>query len=158
VRFRARGLFLNGVAILIAVSQLKPHVSPGAGLFGNGIGEPGRLVAMLALAGFMLGFPALARRAPAWLPLAKVPPVLAAFAGGIAGYYLLNWSLPVVDLGPTIGAVQVGFSSPLFALNDSRFWDGIRHSGWQIVSTSLVLAIVATLDTLLALRSAQECG
>ena len=48
------------------------------------------------------------------------------------------------------------FSAPLLGLSSIEAWKHIELVGWQILPMSFILAIVATMDTLLAFRTAQN--
>lgn len=149
--------FLNGVAVLVALSQLKPHfqINPTTSHLAL-LEQPLMFVLLIGNAALMLGFPAAARRLPASWSLAKVPPVIVAFAGGIIGFYLLMAINPRLDLGSTVGDVRMTFLSPISDLSSFEAWRHVIQIGWPIVSTSAVLAIIATLDSLLAFRAAQN--
>jgi MFS superfamily sulfate permease-like transporter len=149
--------FLNGVAVLVALSQLKPYFLPNAGTSNLMlIDRPLMFLLLLGVAALMLFFPTLAKKLPSSLLLAKVPAVLAGFSGGIAVFYLAKGLVPDLDLGPTIGNVQVTFVSPLTDLSSVEAWQRIARLGWDIIPISVILAIVATMDSLLAFRSAQN--
>ena len=150
--------FLNGVAVLVA----GPSSSPFSGstrprrILAVSIGQPPMFVVLLGTAALMLGFPGAARRLPAAWSLDKLPPVIVAFAGGIVGFYLLKAIDTRLNLGPTVGDVQMTFVSPVAGLISLAAWQRVVEIGWSIVSTSAVLAIIATLDSLLAIRAAQN--
>ncbi len=149
--------FLNGVAVLVALSQLKSYfridpVTSHLALFD----QPLMFMLLIATAALMLGFPAVARRLPASSPLGKVPPVVVAFAGGIVGYYLLRAIDTTLAIGPTIGDVRLTLLSPVANLGSAEAWQQVIRIGWLIASTSAVLAVIATLDSLLAFRAAQN--
>ena len=149
--------FLNGVSVLVALSQLKPYfqVDPTTSHLAV-LEQPLMFVLLIGTAALMLGYPAAARRLPASWSLAKVPPVVVAFAGGIAGFYLLRAIGPSLQLGPTVGDVRLTLLSPVANLNSFEAWQHVIQIGWTIVSTSAVLAVIATLDSLLAFRTAQN--
>jgi len=105
----------------------------------------------------MLCYPALTRRLPGAKRIAKIPPVLIGFVGGIAVYYVAKAFDPTIDLGSTLGTLQLRFTSPLITLRSVQAWD-IARTAWDIVPISVIVAIVATLDSLLAFRSAQNLG
>ena len=149
--------FLNGVAVLVAASQLKSffRIDPSTSSLAV-FGQPSMFVVLLGTAALMLGFPGAARRLPARWSLNKVPPVIVAFAGGIVGFYLLKAIDTRLNLGPTVGDVQMTFRSPVAGLSSLAAWQHVVEIGWSIVSTSAVLAIIATLDSLLAIRAAQN--
>ena len=149
--------FLNGVAILVAWSQLKPYfeIKPNTSHLAV-LEQPLMFVLLIGTAALMLGFPAAARRLPAALSLAKVPPIIVAFAGGIVAFYLLKAIDPSFDLGTTVGKLRMTFASPVTDLFSSARWQHVVQIGWPIVSAAAVLAIIATLDSLMAFRAAQN--
>ena len=149
--------FLNGVAILVAWSQLKPYfeIKPNTSHLAV-LEQPLMFVLLIGTAALMLGFPAAARRLPAALSLAKVPPIIVAFAGGIVAFYLLKAIDPSFDLGTTVGKLRMTFASPATDLFSSARWQHVVQIGWPIVSAAAVLAIIATLDSLMAFRAAQN--
>jgi len=147
--------FLNGVAVLVALSQLKPYflINPVTTNL-NLIDRPSMFVLMLGVAGLMLFFPTLAKKLPSAWPLGKVPALFVGFIGGIAAFYFMKGINSDLDLGPTIG--DVNFSSPLLGLSSVEAWKDITLVGWEILPISFILALVATMDTLLAYRVAQN--
>ncbi len=149
--------FLNGVAVLVALSQLKSYfqVNPTTSNLVV-FDRPLMFVLLIGITALMLGFPAAARRFPAKWSLTKVPPVIVAFAGGITGFYLLKGINLGFDLGPTVGVVRMTFLSPVTELRSFEAWRHVATIAWSIVPTSAVLAIIATLDSLLAFRAAQN--
>ncbi len=147
--------FLNGVAVLVALSQLKPYflinpVTTNLSL----IDRPLMFILMLGVASLMLFFPTLAKKLPSAWSLGKVPALLVGFVGGIAAFYLIKGLDRDLNLGPTIGTMN--FSSPLFGLSSIEAWKQVALVGWEILPISFILAIVATMDTLLAFRTAQN--
>jgi MFS superfamily sulfate permease-like transporter len=149
--------FLNGVAILVAWSQLEPYFKINAAMDHLVmLDQPLMLILLIGVAASMLGFPAVARRLPSSWPLAKVPPVVVAFAGGIAVFYLLKAIDAGVHLGSTLGELRLTFLSPVTNLTGFDEWRRVIQIAWPIVSTSAALAIIATLDSLLAFRAAQN--
>ncbi len=149
--------FLNGVAVLVALSQLKPYfqINPTTSHLAL-LEQPLMFVLLIGNAALMLGFPAATRQLPASWSLGKVPPVIVAFAGGIIGFYLLKSINPAFNLGSTVGDLRMTFLSPVTNLSSLEAWRHVIEIGWLIVSTSVVLAIIATLDSLLAFRAAQN--
>jgi len=147
--------FLNGVAVLVALSQLKPYfltnpVTTNLTL----IDQPLRFVLMFGVASLMLFFPRLVKKLPrSWL-LEKVPALFVSFVGGIAIFYLVKAVNSGLDLGPTVGTVH--FALPLLGLSRVELWKLMALVAWEILPVSFILAIIATMDTLLAFRTAQN--
>ena len=150
--------FLNGVAILIALSQVKPYFLLVPDTTKPMMADrPLMFLLVIGVATMMLLFPALAKRLPGSLSLSKFPPVLAAFSVGIAAFYLIKGVYPALDLGPTLGNLQLTIAAaPLADLGSADAWKSITQIGWIIISISAILATVATMDSLLAFRSAQN--
>ena len=147
--------FLNGVAVLVALSQLKPYfltnpVTTNLTL----IDQPLRFVLMFGVASLMLFFPRLVKKLPrSWL-LEQVPALFVSFVGGIAIFYLVKAVNSGLDLGPTVGTVH--FALPLLGLSRVELWKLMALVAWEILPVSFILAIIATMDTLLAFRTAQN--
>jgi MFS superfamily sulfate permease-like transporter len=149
--------FLNGISVLVVLSQLRSYfqikpTTSNLALFE----KPLMFTLFICTTALMLGFPVVARRLPASSPLTKVPPVIVAFAGGIVGFYLLKAISTGFNLGPTVGDVRMTFLSPVSNLSSFEAWRHVIEISWSIMSTSAVLAIIATLDSLLAFRAAQN--
>ena len=127
--------FLNGVAVLVALSQLKPYFLTNPVTTNlNLIDQPLMFIFMLGVAGLMLFFPTLARKLPSAWSLGKVPALLVGFVGGIAAFYFMMGLNSDLDLGPTIGSVN--FSSPLLGLSSLEALKDIALVGWEILPIS----------------------
>lgn len=147
--------FLNGIAVLVVVSQVKPYFLANAAIPNVGlINRPSMFLLMLGVAALMLFFPAVAKRAPSSWLLIKVPALLIAFIGGITAFYVIKAIDSDLDLGPTVG--EVTFSFPLTSLSNVETWRNIPRLAFDILPISMILAVVATLDSLLAFRTAQN--
>jgi len=147
--------FLNGVAVLIVLSQVKPYFSTNpvtADL--TLIDRPLMFILMIGIASLMLFFPALAKKVPDSWGLGKVPALVVAFVGGIAAFYFIKALDPGLDLGANVG--NLNFTLPLLDLGNIEVWKGIAPVAWEIVPVSFILAIVATMDSLLVFRTAQN--
>lgn len=99
--------FLNGVSVLVALSQLKSYfrLNPTTSHLVV-LEQPAMFALLIATAALMLGVPVVARRLPALSSLSKMPPVIVAFLGGIVGFYLLKSIDAELELGPTVGDLQ----------------------------------------------------
>lgn len=140
--------FILGVAILIVAAQV-PH------LLGIGRGAPGRTVwAALEAArpvtlAIGLGTAALtvvmARRWP------SLPAALVAVVAFTAVHHLLHLLLPALPLGPLLGMKAISLAPPatLLEAGSGRGLDLLAAHWPELVNTALVLAAVASLDTLL---------
>jgi SulP family sulfate permease len=149
--------FLGGVAVLVLVSQTRPylvfHADAARPLT---INRPWMLFLLLGVTATMWFYLDIVRRLPATI-LGKFPPVVVAFLGGTAFYYFLNAVMPALDVGPTLGNLNLIFVSPIFD-HGGRTWHDIASIAWEVVPISAILAIVATLDSLLTFRTAQNAG
>ncbi len=147
--------FVSGVAAFIALHQV-PALS---GL--KSLGE-------LARSGFNLPHPALTAFGLGILLLIlllrwvapKVPGLLVGLTAGTLAYHALRSAFPEVDLGTTIGALPSASFWVLPALEGSTLRSLLAVAGLPstILLGSLTLALVATLDTFFALRTAQYVG
>lgn len=147
--------FLNGIAVLVAVSQLKPYFQISADSSNMTlIDKPWMFVMMVGIATLMLFFPTVAKRFPSSWALAKAPPVLIGFIGGIGAFYFIRGLNPNLNLGSFVG--EVHFVFPLSSLDNVGTWTSIARHAWDILPMSVILAVVATMDSLLAFRAAQN--
>ena len=135
--------FINGIALLIVASQLKPF-------FGRSFSpqQPALLVFVVGLAAFVLAFGRLTR---------KIPAGLAGLTLGVVLFYAAKPLFPAIDLGPVIGAFSLPLPPhmPLGDLLRDELAALTRVAWAPILLTSLALAVVATLESLLSLRAAQ---
>jgi SulP family sulfate permease len=150
--------FLNGVAVLIVLSQLKPYFRFQGGS-GNPllVERPGTFLLTVGTAATMLLFPLIARRSTALLPwLGKIPPVVVGFFGGIGAYYALRSLASGADIGSTFGKIEIPLIPPLFQLDSLQTWWRLTAFQWDILPVSAIVAVVATIDSLLTFRTAQN--
>jgi sulfate permease, SulP family len=147
--------FLNGVAVLVSFSQLKPYFRTNAATSNLIlVDRPWMFLLLLWVAALMLFFPAIAKRLPSAWSLAKVPALLVGFIGGIAAFYIARGFNRDLDLGPTVG--HVSFVFPLIGLNNIEAWRNVARLASDILPISIILAVVATMNSLLAFRTAQN--
>jgi MFS superfamily sulfate permease-like transporter len=151
--------FLNGVAVLVLISQIKPYLlyNPGTANVVM-VDRPWMFVLLIGIVAVMMSYPSASRKFAPSSFLTKIPAVVIGFLGGIASYYLLKAFNRNVDLGATLGTVHLAFQSPLTSLRSIAAWKSLARAAWDIIPISAILAIVATLDSLLAFRSAQNIG
>jgi len=151
--------FLNGVAVLIVLSQIKPYFrfagDSGRLLIAD---RPAMFALMVATAAAMLLWPAMARRLSAFPVLAKVPPVVIGFFGGIAAYYAIKAAVPAADIGATFGAIRIALVPPLLHVATLRDFLHLAKVEWDILPVSAIVAVVATIDSLLTFRVAQNAS
>ncbi len=143
--------FVNSVAMLIALSQLRPFFGFAAGATGDhwgSINRPTMLVFVLMLSIFMILF-------GNWTK--KIPAPVAGLVVGSALFYLLESAFPHLNIGPTIGALPVTLASlvPLSDIADSRAWSAMISIAPHLLLTALILGTVGTLQALLSFRSMQ---
>ncbi|HEY0442369.1 MAG TPA: SulP family inorganic anion transporter, partial [Xanthobacteraceae bacterium] len=142
--------FVNGVAVVIVVNQLRSYVVFHAD--GHGwvdVEHPGMFVFALLLTAAIL---AMGR----WIR--KIPASLSGFVVGVVVFYLARASFPTLDLGPTIGPLPGTFAAASFLSNvgDASTRAALIGMAPTLLLTSLTLALVATLEALLAFRLAQN--
>ena len=145
--------FVNGIAILILVAQ----VAPLSGLSGRGASIVGVLHQMHPGA-MLLGF---GTAATMWLVarrFPKSPAALVALAAGTLVYALVTKGWPDVQWGPLFGAPDAGLPWP----NAWRSWLEpsalalvTRHLP-ELASASLVIALIGSLDALLAAAATEH--
>jgi sulfate permease, SulP family len=151
--------FLGGVAVLVLVSQMRPYLAFHADISHPlTVNRPWMLVLLLFVTATMWFYLDIAKRLPGASALGKFPPVVVAFLGGIALYYLLKALVPSIDVGPTLGNLNLIFLSPIFDFGSGRTWHDVMTVAWDVVPISVILAIVATLDSLLTFRTAQNAS
>jgi MFS superfamily sulfate permease-like transporter len=137
--------FLNGVALLIILSQIKPYFTGGLTMQAHAT----ELALALIIATFVACFGVLTKAFPA--------PV-AGLLVGIAIFYIARLLVPGIELGPTIGELALAFppNSPLAELLRPEVHEALHAVLLDLTLVSLALAIVATLESLLTLRVAQD--
>jgi MFS superfamily sulfate permease-like transporter len=145
---------LNGVGALTILSQVKPFFGGGDIMWPD---HSAMLAFAVLLALFILNYPSIATRLRLPSFLRKIPGSLAGFLLGTVAYYIVTGLSPI-DLGPTIGKLNIAFppASPLLPLvsaaPDSRLVSVLP----EILVVSIVLAIISTVESLLAYRAAQN--
>jgi sulfate permease, SulP family len=148
--------FVNGAALLIIKAQITPFFFDSASSSLALPSHPLVLAFVLALALLAIFHSTLVKKLGLPPALAKVPGTIVTFALGILVYHLAKWFQPTLDLGPTIGELPINLSSPLIQAlqpaNAAQLWP----VGWSILLVSLVLALLASLETLMSLRVAQS--
>lgn len=148
--------FLNGIALLIAISQLRPFFLKTAGSDHLTLVEkPFMFALLLFVATITVTWPALTRIVQGrLLVLPKIPSLPAAFFSGIAVFYLINSFTDTIDFGPKVGHVNLNTSLiPVSAFGE---WQQITRVSWEVLWISLIVAIVATVDTLFVFRATQN--
>lgn len=148
--------FVNGAALLIVKAQIKPFFVDDDGAASIVPHHPWMLVLVLGLALLALYHERLATflRLPSWI--AKIPGPLIAFALGVGAYYAIHSLNAGLDIGPAIGRPDTTLASPLLRLWDGDNFTKLWSAIWNIALVSLVLAIVASLESLMSLRAAQN--
>lgn len=141
--------FLNGVALLIVGAQLKPFFTTHGGQLAlPSLHDAVLLAFVLALTVLLTGCGKLVRRLPA--------PLIGLAIGSVL-FYALKLMFPAADLGPTLGELSVG--APQFPLAEfANRPTAVKIFGeWPHLATvSLALAIVATFESLMTFRVAQD--
>lgn len=147
--------FVNGAALLIIKSQLAPFFFNETGSALALPSHPLVLAFVVVLALLAIFHTKLVTHFGLSAALTKVPGTIVAFAVGIAVYHTAKWTMPALDLGPTIGKPAIKLTSPLVPLLQPENAAHIWTVGWSILLVSLVLALVASLESLMSLRVAQ---
>lgn len=146
---------LNGVGLLIVISQLKPFFA--ATPFNIWPQKPLLLIFVAALSLFILNYGTIANwlRLPA--SLKAIPGSFAGFVVGTAAFYVLTTTTSV-DLGSKIGDLHLSFppSFPLLNAAPQVSTPEFMSALPNILLVSLVLAIISTVESLLAYRVAQN--
>jgi MFS superfamily sulfate permease-like transporter len=142
--------FLNGVAALIILAQLKPFLSWPVAFAGlPSLDNMASLALVVLVAASVLSFGVLTR---------KIPALATGFLVGGACFYAAGIIAPDVDLGPTLGHLTVGRAPDNFltTLLDSGFQQAIAGNLPDIAVVSLAVAVIATFDSLLTFRAAEN--
>ncbi|WP_296490742.1 SulP family inorganic anion transporter [Rhodoferax sp.] len=139
--------FMNGVALLILISQIPillglPAVSRLTDLPDLSQAHPLALMVGLATAGMV------------WLvswKWSRASSTLAGLAGGCALFAVLLALFPGVHLGDVIGPLPQGLVRPdaLLPLADSGVWSLLLDHGKAVFLTAAVLAVIGSLESLL---------
>lgn len=141
--------FINGVALLIVISQLKPQFAMDAGLAQAFAIRPAMLAFIVSVAFIVIG---------CGIVFKNIPGIFAGFGVGILGFYFANFLYPGIELGPTLGKLELTVppAIPLAELWNFSTRDFVISRATDFFWISLALAVVATLESLLALRLAQQ--
>lgn len=148
--------FVNGAALLIVKAQIMPF-------FVDATGSALLLPVHPAMLAFVIGLALIAvyherstrlLALPDWV--ARIPGAIAAFVLGIGSFYAIKWFSPEADIGLVIGQPDIALTSPMMQLLDAGNAALVWSVGWNVLLISLVLAIVASMESLMALRSAQN--
>lgn len=141
--------FMNAVGVLILLGQLPwlLGVSPQQWAQGWAVAWPAVQPATLAIALFSAGL--------AWglgRIDSRVPAPLVALSAGTLVYLLVQRFLPEVALGPTAGTIphQVPLPNALSPLREEGVRELLLRQADTIVFTSMLLAVIGTLETLLS--------
>lgn len=149
------GGFVTGLGLLIGLKQL-PVLFGVASLsdllsLAQGLSLPHPLTTLFGIL-LVLAVIVVGRIFP------KFPALLSGLLIGFGGYHLLHLIMPGLDLGPTIGNVSIGSLWAMPKLDLSIFvalWNDAEALR-IIVLSSLILALLGTLDLFLDLRAAQN--
>lgn len=144
--------FVSGVGILVIKSQMPMLLAVSAwsdiATAGLSMATVTRLTFGLALIATMV---AITRHAP------KVPALLAGLIAGYLVYHAVHLWAPGIDLGPVIGAIDMDNWAPVSMIETaSVLWLGLEDAWWILITGSMTLAIVGTLDTVFTLRTARN--
>lgn len=150
--------FLNGVALLLIDSQVLPFFRDANG--GLTLMPSADQLTMLAFALALAVFAVSYGRLAAWLALprwlARVPGTVVIFAVGTAAYFAVEALWPQIELGPKLGALHISLDLPLVHIADPGNLGPVLAAGWNLLLVSFVLALVASMETLMSFRAAQQ--
>lgn len=145
--------FINGAALAIAWSQIKPFIDfnvaqPGPLPF---LIQPTTLAFILFLALVIQGADSLSK---------KLPAPFVGLGVGVLLFYLLQTFAPGIALGRIIGPLSVAMPppTPFFNLGDPSIAQALLSAWPDILFIALAIALVATFESLLVFRMAQNLG
>lgn len=146
---------LNGVGMLIIISQLKPFFADAT--FSILPNRPLLFLFVVVLALFIVNYGAIAATLRFPNAIKAIPGSFAGFVLGTMAYYMLT-KMTSVDLGGNIGNLHLSFppSAPLLTMIGDTPAPQLVSALPHIVLVSLVLAIISTVESLLAFRVAQN--
>jgi MFS superfamily sulfate permease-like transporter len=135
--------FLNGVSLLIALGAFHLVVRGTTSDLGVVSG---------------LGFAAILTTLILYLERRKVrfPPAIAGLLVGTAIFYALRGLVPELPLGPTVGHVAIDLRSMMTLAGGPQDYAALANQAPQILLSSLIIALVATLDGVLIGRVARN--
>jgi MFS superfamily sulfate permease-like transporter/CRP-like cAMP-binding protein len=143
--------FINGAALAIAWSQIKPFIDFHGGQSGlfPFIVNPTTLAFILLLAAFIFGVNSLSK---------KLPAPFVGLGVGVLIFYALDALAPDIQLGRTIGTLSVTMppESPIFDLWSSATRAALISVLPDMIFIALAIAVVATFESLLVFRMAQN--
>jgi MFS superfamily sulfate permease-like transporter len=141
--------FMNGVAVLVAISQLRPLLGLPREV---SLLDPMQLAAGIRGGSLALGLATVAFAFVASRRWPKLPWALLGLAAGTLAGVLVGAALPGTDIGPLFGAPAGGLPPPtaLLPLADADTYAVVRRHLPQLLTTASVLAIIGSMDTLLA--------
>ena len=145
--------FMNGVAVLIVVSQLPPLL----GVASLDLGSGSVLERMHPLA-LVLGVATVTITALAGRRWPRLPAPLIGLAGGLSLYALVRALFPNVAMGELIGPLPQAIPSPEAAaslLTGQTADFAWRHAG-DVLTTALILALISSLETVLGALSIDQ--
>lgn len=138
--------FLNGLAILVVVSQLPAFLGTAGGM-ADLLDHPGSILPGAALLGVVTILAMLASRA--WFP--RLPAPLVGLAFGSLVWHLLAWLLPDAAFGSVIGGAGAGalmLAAPLLPAAAGELFSGPVLP--VVLATALSLAVINSIQTLLS--------
>jgi len=138
--------FVNGIGLLLILSQLRHFITFDSGF---AIRHP---VQFAFVVGLVTVIVIVAKTVP------KIPRALIGLGGGVAFYYAVGATFPLVPLGPVLGSLNMAFppAIPLLNLFDPGSQSALLIAFPRISLTALALALIASFDTLMTLRVAQK--
>jgi MFS superfamily sulfate permease-like transporter len=141
--------FINGAALAIAWSQIKPFINFHSGEMFPTITHPATLAFIVTMALFIFGVDRTIKRVPA---------PLVGLIVGVVVFYALGQIVPDLQLGRLIGGLSVEMPphSPLLELVSPSIADALLSAIPDILFVAFAIAVIATFETLLVYRVAQN--
>jgi anti-anti-sigma factor len=141
--------FMNAVALLILTSQIAPACGLPSSMGLRGVVEhlgdikPGAIVVTLITMAVMW-------RGGRLLP--KVPPIILAFASGVAAHHLLSVPLGAEAVGPVVGVISAGLPGPIAIIETMQIsWNSqVLGLFLTVLPTAVVLAVLCSTESLLS--------
>ena len=144
--------FVSGIGILIIFGQVPAFT---ASLSWDEIVRGHLNTAALSSLIFGLLLVAMMFALQRWAP--QIPALLSGLLIGYAGYHVMHALAPGISLGPVVGGVDLSGWSPIDLGGATAVLTSDNFDAWRILLTgSITLALVGTLDTVFSLRAARN--
>jgi sulfate permease, SulP family len=135
--------FLNGVAILVTLGALAVLMCGAGTKFG--------IVCALAFAAVIAGLILCME-----IRKSRIPGAIIGLSAGTALYYAFRVAVPDLPLGPTVGRLQIHLGGAYHAIPSGPALATLGASAPHILLTAVLVAVVASLESLLIARMARN--